>query len=83
MANRQQVRMTAWVACEDELPAWFDGPILAYFQETDSIETVNCEDFFKPITAGLDEQGNQKWTYWYLSHQIRITHWALCPERPH
>lgn len=82
MHQRQQVRMTAWVACEDELPAVFDGPILAYFQETDAIETVNCHHFFDLIGDGEDEQGGQKWTRWYLHHEPRITHWALCPERP-
>lgn len=83
MNPRQQVRTTAWNACEDELPAVFDGPILVYFPETEAIETVNCEHFFALITAGVDEQGNQKWTRWYLSHTPRITHWAHVPEPPH
>ena len=82
MNPRAQNRIISWNACEDELPAVFDGPILCYFPETDSIETVNCEFFFKEITNGLDEQGNKKWTRWYLHHTPRISHWSLCPERP-
>ena len=79
MNPRQQTRMTAWIACEDDLPAVFDGPILVLFS-TGSTETVHCEDYFAPITNGLDEQGNQKWTRFYI--QQEVTHWALVPAPP-
>lgn len=75
-----QHRSTAWIRCEDDLPAPFDGGILVYFSESDAIETVNCEDYFAPITAGLDENGGQKWTKWYLSQ--KVTHWALLIAPP-
>lgn len=80
MNPRQQTRMTAWNECADGLPPIVDGGILAYFAGSDSIDLVNCEDYFKPITAGLDEDGRQKWTYWYLSQNV--THWALCIAPP-
>ena len=80
MNPRQQVRMTAWNECADELPALHDGGILVYFAANDAVDLVNCEDYFREITAGLDENGNQKWTRWYLSQGV--THWALVPAPP-
>lgn len=75
-----QTRITEWIKCKDALPTPFDGGILVYFEANDAIDLVNCEDYFKEITAGLDENGDQKWTRWYLSQGV--THWALCIAPP-
>jgi hypothetical protein len=69
-----------WTKCTDNLPQNFDDSIIVYFAETGSIETVNCNEYFSPITDGLDEHGNQKWTYWYLCQNV--THWMFCPDPP-
>ena len=82
MNPRAQHRMTAWVECADELPAFFDGPILVHFKNGE-IETVNCEDFFKPIPNGVDAEGEQLWATWAMEHPIGVTHWALCPHPPY
>ena len=82
MNSRQQVRMTAWNACEDELPALFDGSVLVHFANG-SIETVHVEDYFKEIRNGVDENGEPKWSRWYLHSDPAVTHWAHLIEPPH
>lgn len=69
-----------WVLCADSLPELGDYSVLCYFAETDAVEMVHVEDYFRDITAGLDEQGNQRWTKWYLS--VGITHWHEMPLPP-
>lgn len=64
-----------WISVEEKLPEINDASVLAHFQNG-SIETVHIEDWFKDITDGLDEDGRQKYTKWYLKASNTITHWA-------
>ncbi|WP_407514548.1 DUF551 domain-containing protein [Acinetobacter baumannii] len=64
-----------WISVKDKLPEITDASVLAHFQNG-SIETVHIEDWFKDITDGLDEDGRQKYTKWYLKASNTITHWA-------
>ncbi|MFB5145553.1 DUF551 domain-containing protein [Acinetobacter baumannii] len=64
-----------WISVEEKLPEITDASVLAHFQNG-SIETVHIEDWFKDITDGLDEDGRQKYTKWYLKASNTITHWA-------
>lgn len=64
-----------WISVEEKLPEITDASVLAHFQNG-STETVHIEDWFKDITDGLDEDGRQKYTKWYLKASNTITHWA-------
>lgn len=70
-----------WISVEDKLPEIADASVLAHFQNG-SIETVHIEDWFKDITSGFDEAGNQAFTKWYLKASNTITHWMPLPESP-
>jgi len=55
-----------WIKCSEHIPLPSDRCVLVYFSETGSIETVHCEDYFSPITAGKDPiTGNQLYSRWY------------------
>ena len=69
-----------WIACEDELPEIRDDSVLVYFPKYDCVDMVHIEDWFKDITAGLDDNGNQLYTKWYKSQGV--THWHPLPEPP-
>ena len=70
-----------WVRCDDALPILGDYSVLAHF-ENGSIETVHVEDHFRDITAGLDDDGNQLYTKWYLHNNPAVTHWMYLPDHP-
>ena len=70
-----------WISVKDKLPEITDASVLAHFQNG-SIETVHIEDWFKDITDGLDEDGRQKYTKWYLKASNTITHWAPLLKLP-
>ncbi len=65
----------------DKLPELRDGNVLAHF-ENGSIETVHIQDMFGDITAGIDENGNQLYTKWYINHKPKLTHWMELPKPP-
>ena len=69
-----------WVKVEDRLPKLCDDNVLVYFSETGSIETVHIEDYFRDITSGRDENGDQTYTKWYKSQGV--THWMPLPASP-
>lgn len=69
-----------WVKCDDRLPELRDDSVLVYFSDNKSIGMVHIEDYFEDITAGRDEQGELKYTKWYLSQGV--THWMELPETP-
>lgn len=70
-----------WISVDVKLPEIADASVLAHFQNG-SIETVHIEDWFKDITSGFDEAGNQTFTKWYLKASNTITHWMPLPEAP-
>lgn len=69
-----------WTRCEDALPKLVDASCLVYFAETDSVEMVHIEDYFRDMTAGIDEDGNQLFAKWYISQGV--THWMQSPSPP-
>ena len=69
-----------WIPCTESIPELSDRLVLVYFSETGSIETVHVEDYFAPITAGFDENGNQKYARWY--EDLKVTHWMELPGPP-
>ena len=69
-----------WISVKDELPELKDDGVLVYFSETGSIETVHIEDYFRDITSGRDENGDQTYTKWYKSQGV--THWMRLPASP-
>lgn len=81
ITNAPTVQRDGWVSVEDRLPELKDDSVLAHF-ENGSIETVHIEDYFKPITNGFDEDGNQIYTKWYLHSNPLVTHWKPLPEPP-
>ena len=69
---------------EDNLPELKDDAVLIHF-ENGSIETCHIEDMFKPITAGFDEKGVQKYVIPAMSsiYQGNMpTHWMPLPQPP-
>ncbi|CBJ80312.1 conserved hypothetical protein [Xenorhabdus bovienii SS-2004] len=68
-----------WIKCSERLPEIRDDSVIVYFSNG-SMDMVHIEDCFRDIGAGVDENGNQLWTKWYLS--IGITHWQPLPEPP-
>lgn len=69
-----------WIKCSKELPELGDYSVLVYFSERGGIDVVHVEDYFGDITSGVDENGNQLYTKWYLSRGV--THWMPLPEPP-
>ncbi len=69
-----------WISVKDRIPESKDDGVLVYFSETGGIETVHIQDYFDDITNGLDKDGKQLYTKWYLSQQV--THWMPLPEAP-
>ena len=65
----------------DQLPEIKDDSVLAHF-ENGSIETVHIKDMFGEITAGINENGIQLYTRWYIDHNPKVTHWMELPEAP-
>ena len=41
---------------------------------------VHIQDYFQDITAGVDEEGKQLYTKWYLT--AGVTHWMPLPPPP-
>ena len=72
--------MGEWISVNDRMPEIKDDAVLAYWAENDGMDMVNIQDYFSEITAGLDENGNQLYTKWYLT--VGITHWMPLPEPP-
>jgi len=70
----------SWIKCLEELPEIQDDSVLVFFANTRAIEAVHIEDYFGNITAGLDEDGNQIYTKWYLCQGV--THWMPLPADP-
>ena len=66
--------MINWISIEEKLPQLGDYSVLIWF-ENGAWGMAHVEDWFGDITNGLDENGVQKYTKWYLEQGI--THWAL------
>lgn len=68
------------IKSDDDLPELKDDSVLAYWAENGNIETVHIKDYFEPITAGFDENGQQLYARWYESQGV--THWMSLPDPP-
>lgn len=75
------IQRDGWVSVDDRLPEIKDDSVLAHF-ENGSIESVHIQDYFKPITNGFDDDGNQIYTLWYLHSAPIVTHWQPLPAAP-
>lgn len=62
-----------WIKCSDQLPELRDGSVLAFFAANGGINMVHIEDYFGDIKVGVDDNGTQLYTKWYLN--AGITHW--------
>ena len=80
LAKFAELQQPKWIACNFELPKLGDYSVLAFFSENDGIDMVHVEDYFKDITAGHDEKGNQAYTKWYMWQ--KVTHWMPLPSPP-
>ncbi|WP_072205616.1 DUF551 domain-containing protein [Klebsiella aerogenes] len=79
-----------WIKCSDRLPESKDDLVLVYSATGGKIkpygfpvggyDAVHTQDYFDDITSGLDKDGNQQYTKWYLSQGI--THWMPFPTPP-
>lgn len=70
-----------WISVTTALPELKDDSVLAHFANG-SIETVHIQDYFGDITSGFDENGNQRYTKWYLHSDPPVTHWMPLPQPP-
>lgn len=71
--------MSEWISVKTRLPELGDYSVLAHFDHG-GMAMVHVMDYFAPMTAGLDEVGEQKYTKWYISQGV--THWMDMPEPP-
>jgi hypothetical protein len=69
-----------WIKCSDSLPELSDRSVLAYFSDNNCIDMIHVDDYFKYITSGVDNNGAQKYTKWYLTQNV--THWMELPVPP-
>lgn len=79
--------MSEWISVKNRLPELKDDSVLAYFGAPDysgycsyGIDMVHIEEYFKDIQDGLDQDGNQLYSKWYVS--AGLTHWQPLPEPP-
>lgn len=72
--------MSNWISVKDRLPESKDDSVLAYWSHNGGMDMVHIQDYFDDITDGLDADGNQLYTKWYLSSGV--THWQPLPEPP-
>lgn len=68
-----------WISVKEKLPELGDYSVLAYFKKSDGIDMIHVEDYFKDITAGVQD-GKQLYTRWYISQGV--THWMPLPDSP-
>lgn len=66
--------MINWVSIEENLPELGDYSVLIRF-ESGAWDMAHVQDWFGDITNGINDDGSQKYTRWYLNQGI--THWAL------
>ncbi|NHB94614.1 DUF551 domain-containing protein [Photorhabdus cinerea] len=69
-----------WIKCSEMLPELKDDSVLVWFSDINSMDMVHIEDYFKDITAGFDDEGNQLYTKWYITK--KVTHWMPLPQPP-
>ena len=62
-----------WIRIEERTPELGDYSVLVWF-EHGAWDMVHVEYWFGDITNGLDENGVQQHTKWYLKQHV--THWA-------
>ena len=65
--------MIDWVRIDERTPELGDYCVLVWFEDG-GWAMVHVEDWFGDITNGLDENGVQQYTKWYLKQPV--THWA-------
>lgn len=71
---------TNWVKCSERLPTLEDKEVVVYFADSGCVDCVNTLDYFHDITAGVDDNGQQKYGKWYLVQNV--THWLEGLEYP-
>ncbi|MGL4757589.1 MAG: DUF551 domain-containing protein [Aeromonadaceae bacterium] len=81
--------MSDWISVDDRLPESADELVIVYWGKPDengsevcvgAKDTVHVQDFFDDITCGIDDDGNQMYTKWYIGKGI--THWMAMPDDP-
>ena len=65
--------MIDWVRIEERTPELGDYCVLVWFEDGDW-GMAHVEDWFGDIPNGLDENGVQQYTKWYLKQPV--THWV-------
>lgn len=68
-----------WIKCSNELPNREHEPdgdysVIVWFSDYDSWDIAHYQDYFDPMTAGLDEEGNQKYCFRY--ERMKVSHWS-------
>lgn len=76
-AIRELIQAGRWISVDDAIPALGDYSVLARFPNG-SEETIHVEDYFKDITNGLSESGEQLYSKWYKGQGI--SHWRSIPD---
>jgi len=72
--------LTGWISVDERLPETGDYSVLAYWSGNGGFDMIHVERYFENITDGLDADGAQKYTKWYLN--AGVTHWMPLPSPP-
>jgi len=68
-----------WISVKDRLPEAGDYSVMALWSDG-GVDMVHVDQYFADITNGVDDDGKQLYTKWYLT--VGITHWMRFPPAP-
>lgn len=68
-----------WISVNERLPEIGDYSVLGFFRPG-GVDMIHVQEYFKDITAGISESGEQLYTKWYLPQGV--THWMPLPDAP-
>lgn len=71
-----------WISVTEALPFLSERNILVYYDygTHGEVQMVRVESYFSEFNNGFDENGNIRYSKWYL--HSNVTHWQELPNPP-